>query len=109
MNLSVLGMFISVLVCLASGQCPIGCGCGCHQGIALPPIPNGIEVIKYGDACECGRALPYQVEHPKVTEQQDAHYNFGYKFEVPKQEPTEVKYSFDFHLERPKPPPSAPL
>lgn len=102
MNLSVLGLIISVLVCLSSGQCPIGCGCGCHQGVALPPPAYGVEIINYGDACECGRALPYQVERPKVTEQHDAHYNVDYKIEHPKQEPTDVKYSFDFHVEQPK-------
>lgn len=109
MNLSVLGMLISMLVCLAAGQCPIGCGCGCHQGIELPSLSKGIDVIKYGDACECGRALPYQVERPKVTEQRDAYYNVGYKVEAPKQDSAEVKYSFDFQLERPNPPPGEQL
>lgn len=102
MNLSVLGLILTMLVCLASGQCPKSCDCGCHQGIALPPIPAGVEIIKYGEACECGRALPYQVERPRLTEQQEAHYNVGYKVDVPKQQPSEVKYTFDFHIERPK-------
>lgn len=64
---------------------------------------SGIEVIHHGDACECCKALPYQVQIPEITECRDAHYDCGYKIVRPAEKPAEVKYSFDFHMERPKP------
>lgn len=61
-----------------------------------------INVVYQGEGCQCQKRLPYHVEKPKITETRDTHYGFGYKVEMPDQEPAEIKYSFDFRVERPQ-------
>lgn len=70
---------------------------------------KGIDVIYQGDACSCGSKLPYHLEIPKPNQREDAHYDYSYKIDVPQKPPTELKYSFDFHMERPRDTEEAPL
>ena len=69
-----------------------------------PPPGAPVQVVYQGEACECAKSLPYHVETPKVTEFRDTHVGYGYKVERPQHCPEEIKYSFDFRMERPKPP-----
>lgn len=96
MNKLTLAVALLSLIALVSAQC------SCQT---KPPID-----IKYhGEACECGRHYPVQMEVPKITEHRDAHYDYGFTVERPQEPPAEVKYTFDFHMEKPKPLPTASL
>lgn len=89
-------VLLSLIVALVNAQC------SCQT---KPPI----DVIYRGEACECGRQYPVRMEVPKITEHRDAHYDYGFTIERPQQPPAEVKYTFDFHMEKPKPLPTASL
>lgn len=90
-------LVFAVTVVTAEFIFPIGGGGG--------DAPKCLDVLYHGDACECAKALPYKLERPQVTEHRGAHYDYGYKVEMAhQQKPTEVKYSFDFQMERPKAP-----
>lgn len=89
-------VLFSIIVALANAQC------SCQT---KPPI----DVVYQGEACECGRKYPVQLEVPKITEHRDAHYDYGFTVERPQEAPAEVKYTFDFHMEKPKSLPAASL
>lgn len=96
MNKTSVAIVLFSVIALASAQC------SCQS---KPPVE-----IKYpGEACECTRQYPVQLEIPKITEHRDAHYDYGFTIERPQEAPQEVKYTFDFHMEKPKPVPTASL
>lgn len=99
MNSSIVTLVIlSCIVALVNAQC------SCQT---KPPI----DVIYQGETCECGlgHKYPVQMEVPKITEHRDAHYDYGFTVERPQEAPAQIKYTFDFHMEKPKPIPAASL
>lgn len=90
-------VLFSIIVALVNAQC------------SCQTKPPTTDVIYQGEACECGRKYPVQMEVPKITEHRDAHYDYGFTIERPQEAPAEVKYTFDFHMEKPKSLPTASL
>lgn len=92
-------VLLSCIVALVNAQC------SCQTKPPVDVKEPSIEVIHRGETCECGRRqYPVQVEVPKITEHRDAHYDFGFTVEQPQgAAPAEIKYTYDFHMEKPRP------
>lgn len=80
---------ISILISTAACRCITG-----NRG--------GVEVIYHGEACDCARRLPYEVEVPIVPRQNYIHRDYGYGVEVPVRPVAKVNYAFDVEVEKPR-------
>lgn len=79
--------------------------CGCRN--YPPPPPRQIDVTFLGEACECGRPLPYFVEKP-IPPPPGKLNNYGFQVDVPPPPEQVVLYNFDTHIEIPTNPNPCP-